>query len=104
MRIFAADGFQFRVTALPAVMGSARLPQFCFESRELGLETVKLLGLALDGALLSVRFRWTGECQSANDLLKEADHSRQARQVPLVDLVGGRHQHCSSRSIRRRDG
>jgi hypothetical protein len=104
MRIFADDGFQFCVAPPQPVIVSACLPQLCFESGELPLEVVDLLGLALDSPLLLLWFRWAIESQSAEDLFEETHNGRRATQVRLVDLVGGRHQRHSGTGIKRGAG
>jgi hypothetical protein len=77
--------------------------QLLLEMGDLRLETVYLLGLSIDSALLLVWGWLTINSLRAQCLFKQTDEGRRSFQISLIDLVSGRHQRPPAEASREKE-
>jgi hypothetical protein len=92
VRVLDESGFKFCVPPQELKVQMLLVCQLLLETGNLRLETINLLSLSIDSALLLVWGWMTINSLSAQRLLKQTDEGRRSLQISLIDLISSRHQ------------
>jgi hypothetical protein len=101
VRVLDESGFKFCIPPQELKVQMLLVRQLLVETGDLRLETVYLLGLSIDSALLLVWGWLTIDSLSAQCLLKQTDEGRRSLQISLIDLISSRHQRSSATGVTR---
>jgi uncharacterized membrane protein YjgN (DUF898 family) len=100
VRVLDEPGFEFRVPPQEFKVQMLLVCQLLLEMGELRVETVYLLGLSIDSALLLVWGWLTINSLRAQCLLKQTNEGRRSFQISLIDLISSRHQRSRQQASR----